>query len=90
VRAALAVSVIIVVMIDPALADPLYCSRWLDITTCSLPGGYVSHETNWQGRTNGWDNRGNRWSTSRWQGIETTTGRPPEGTVKLTGEAAGC
>jgi hypothetical protein len=33
----------------------------------------VSHETEWQGSTNGWDNRGDTWSTSRWRDIETTT-----------------
>jgi hypothetical protein len=26
-----------ITMVTPALADPLYCSRWLDITTCSSP-----------------------------------------------------
>jgi hypothetical protein len=61
-----------------ALADPLYCSRWQGLTTCSSPDGYVSHETQWQGRTNGWDNRGDTWSTSRWQDFETTTVERPE------------
>src|SRR4029077_241897 len=46
-----------------ALVYPLYCSRWRGLTTCSSPNGYVSHETQWQGRTNGWDNRGDTWST---------------------------
>jgi hypothetical protein len=39
----------------------------------------VSHETQWQGRTNGYDNQGDRWTTSRWQDRETTTVTvPPE------------
>jgi hypothetical protein len=33
----------------------------------------VSHESQWQGFAIGDDNRGNRWTTSRWQGIDTTT-----------------
>ena len=59
-------------------SQTLTCSTWQGITTCSSPGGYLSHETEWQGRTNGWDNQGDTWSTSRWQGIETTTVTPPE------------
>jgi hypothetical protein len=62
-----------------ALVYPLYCSRWRGLTTCSSPDGYVSHETQWQGRTNGYDNQGDRWTTSRWQDRETTTVTlPPE------------
>jgi hypothetical protein len=37
----------------------------------------VSHETEWQGRTNGWDNQGDQWSTSRWRDMETTTVKRP-------------
>jgi hypothetical protein len=62
----------------PALADTLTCSTWQGVRTCQDAHGYVSHETEWQGRTNGWDNRGDTWSASRWQGVETTTGRRPE------------
>jgi hypothetical protein len=61
----------------PLDADPFYCSRWQGITTCSSPGGYVSHETQWQRFTLGDDNQGNRWTTSRWQGIDITTVEPP-------------
>ncbi len=50
----------------------LYCSMWQGVRTCTSPDGYVSHETEWQGMTNGWDNRGARWTTSRWMGIDTT------------------
>ena len=59
------------------LADTLTCTDWQGIKTCADAHGYVSHETEWQGRTNGWDNSGNRWTTSPWQGIDTTTVTPP-------------
>jgi hypothetical protein len=59
-------------------AETLTCSTWQGIRTCTDGHGYVSHETEWQDRTYGSDNRGNTWSTSRWQGIETTTVTPPE------------
>jgi hypothetical protein len=61
----------------PAHAGPLTCSTWQQITTCQDGHGYVSHETEWQGRTYGDDNRANRWTTSRWQGFTTTTVTPP-------------
>ena len=71
-RALIAVAAALTSMTS-ASADTLTCSDWQGIRTCSSPGGYVSHETQWQGRTYGSDNRGDTWSTSRWQGIETTT-----------------
>jgi hypothetical protein len=37
----------------------------------------VSRETEWQDRTYGDDSEGTRWTTSRWQGFETTTVTPP-------------
>ena len=58
-------------------SEPLYCSTWQQITTCQGPGGYVSHEWSRDGMRFGQDNQGDRWSTSRWQGIETTTVTPP-------------
>ena len=58
-------------------ADPLYCSTWQQITTCSSPDGYVSHESQWQGVTKGDDNQGNRWTTSRWRDTTITTVTPP-------------
>ena len=64
---------IIAIIYTSMNAETLYCSTWQGIKTCSSPGGYVSHETQWQGRTNGSDNSGNRWTTSCWQGRETTT-----------------
>jgi hypothetical protein len=33
----------------------LTCSTWQQITTCAGPGGYVSHETTWNGITTGDD-----------------------------------
>ena len=49
------------------------CSRWLDITTCSSAGGYVSPEWSRDGMRFSQDSDGDRRSTSRRQGIETTT-----------------
>jgi hypothetical protein len=51
---------------------------WQGVRTCSSPNGYRS-TTEWSrdGMQFGEDNKGNRWSTSRWQGLETTTGDPP-------------
>ena len=62
----------------PALAGPLFCTDWQAIRTCQDGHGYVSYETQWQGRTYGDDNQGTRWSTSRWQGFTTTTITPPQ------------
>ncbi len=75
-RVAIIASLVSVASIDPALAQPLYCSTRLGITTCSSPGGYVSDETEWMGRANGWDNQGSRWTTSRWLDVDTTTVEP--------------
>jgi hypothetical protein len=69
---------IVLVQSNGALdAETLICSRWLDITTCQSPSGYTSHESTWNGITAGDDNRGDRWTSSRWQGIETTTVETP-------------
>jgi hypothetical protein len=57
-------------------SQTLTCSTWQQITTCQGPGGYVSHELHWQDRTIGDDNQGDRWSTSRWNGIDITTVEP--------------
>ena len=40
-RMAIIASLVSVASIDPALAQPLYCSVWQGIRTCSSPGGYV-------------------------------------------------
>jgi hypothetical protein len=62
--------------VSPALADTVTCSMWQQITTCVRPDGYVSHEITWKGITTGSHNRGNRWSSSRWQSFETLTDKP--------------
>jgi hypothetical protein len=61
----------------PMNAQPLTCSTWQGITTCSSPGGYVAHEWDRDGMTIGQDSDGRRWATSRWQGIDATTVTPP-------------
>jgi hypothetical protein len=71
--------IILAASISPALADPLYCSTWQGIRTCSSPDGYTSTEMQWQGRTSGQDSDGNHWTTSWWLGIDiTTVEQPPE------------
>jgi hypothetical protein len=59
-----------------AVAVVITCSTWQGIRTCSGTNGYTSHETERMGQTNGWDNQGNRWSTSRWRDIDITTVEP--------------
>jgi hypothetical protein len=59
-----------------AMGQTLTCSTWQGVRTCQDAHGYVSHETEWMGRTNGWDNQGDRWSTSRWRDFTTTTVEP--------------
>ena len=59
-----------------AAAFALTCSTWQGIQTCTDASGYVSHESTWNEITTGNDNRGDRWSTSRWMGHETTTDWP--------------
>jgi hypothetical protein len=54
----------------------LTCSTWQQITTCVGPGGYVSHETTWNGVTTGSDNRDGKWMRSEWQGREIITVTP--------------
>jgi hypothetical protein len=61
---------------SPSPAEPLTSSTWQQIATCSGPGGYVSHETQWQRFTTGDDNQGNRWTTSRWRDTDITTVEP--------------
>ena len=57
----------------PMLAETLYCTDWQGIRTRQDGHGYVSRETEWRGMTLGDDSDGARWTTSRWQGFETTT-----------------
>jgi hypothetical protein len=73
---AVVIAAVFVSVAGPASAEPVYCSVWQGIRTCSSPGGYVTHETTWDGLVTGSDTRGNRWTTSRWRDIETTTVEP--------------
>ena len=75
-RVIIAVAVALASM-TPASAETLTCSTWQQITTCQDGHGYTSRETHWQGRTYGCDSDGARWSTSRWQGFDITTVKPP-------------
>jgi hypothetical protein len=61
---------------DPLVADTVTCSTWQQIITCSSPGGYMSHQTTWNGNTIGEDNRGDRWTRSEWHGREIITATP--------------
>jgi hypothetical protein len=64
---------------SPALAQTVYC------TTSSqgyrvCDDGHGHHSTEWErdGMQFGEDSNGNRWTTSRWQGFETTTVERPD------------
>jgi hypothetical protein len=60
--------------------DPLYCSTsFQGYRVCQGQDGYRSTEWGRDGMRFGQDNQGDRWSTSRWQGIETTTVEPHPG-----------
>ena len=58
-------------------SQTLTCSTWQGVRTCSSPDGYVSHEWDRDGMTIGDDNQGDRWTTSRWRDMETTTVERP-------------
>ena len=68
---------------NSALADTLTRSTFTGVQTCLGGDGYVSHESTWNEVTIGDDNRGSRWTTSRWRDIETTTGKLPERSADL-------
>ncbi len=73
------VSVAILAPSAPALSsDTLTCSTsFQGYKICSGPSGYRSTEWSRDGMRFGDDNAGNRWTTSHWQGIDTTTITPP-------------
>jgi hypothetical protein len=60
----------------PALGETLTCSVWQKIATCTGPGGYVSHETTWQGYVYGDDSWGNRWLETTQNGRKTLMIKP--------------
>ena len=59
--------------ICPARALRRAAPRFRGYRVCSGPGGYSSTEWSRDGMRFGQDSDGDRWSTSRWQGSETTT-----------------
>jgi hypothetical protein len=68
-----AVMIGVMIGVSPALADTMTCSTFAGVRTCLGGHGFMSHETTWNGITTGSDNRGDRWTTSRWRDIGTTT-----------------
>ena len=59
------------------IAIAIFCTAsFQGYRVCDDDHGYRSTEWQWQGRTIGQDNAGNRWTTSRWRDIETTTITP--------------
>jgi hypothetical protein len=72
-----AIAIVIIACITPALTETLTCSTWQGIRTCSSPDGYRSTKWDRDGMRFGQDNRGERWTTSRWMGIDTTTVSSP-------------
>ena len=58
-------------------SQTLTCSTWQGVRTCSSPDGYRSTECDRDGMRFDQDNRGERWTTSRWMGIDTTTVSSP-------------
>ena len=78
--ASLAIVIAALIGVSPALADPLYCSTsFQGYRVCQDSHGYRSTEWDRDGMTIGQDSDGNRWTTSTWQGIETTTVEPHPG-----------
>jgi hypothetical protein len=67
--------ILIALMATPsAYAQTVTCSTsFQGYRVCQGPDGYRSTEWQWMDRTVGEDSNGDRWSTSRWQGRETTT-----------------
>ena len=60
-----------------AMGETLTCSTFQGYRVCQDLHGYRSTEWDRDGMTIGQDSDGRRWTTSRWQGIETTTVEPP-------------
>ena len=73
------IAVVFVSVSGPALAETLFCSTsFQGYRVCDDGHGYRSTEWQWQSMTLGQDSDGNRWTTSHWQGIDTTTITRPE------------
>lgn len=55
----------------------IYCSVWQGVRTCSGTDGYLSRESQWQGRTYGDDNQGNSWRSFNYNGTDIFEGKLP-------------
>jgi hypothetical protein len=70
-------AILVAIAVTPAPADSVTCSTTFQgYRVCQGPDGYRSTETQRQGMTIGQDSDGDRWTTSRWMGVETTTVKP--------------
>ena len=84
-RIAIIIALLTALFPSIASAQTMTCSRsFQGYLVCQGPHGYRSTEWDRDGMRFGQDNQGNRWTTSRWQGIETTT------ISRLGVDAAGC
>ena len=62
--------------VSVASAETLAClTTFQGYRVCQGPDGYRSIEIEWMGFTTGQDNRGDDWTSSTWNGLETTTVR---------------
>jgi hypothetical protein len=77
VRVGIIIAIVLIRSINALDAQTLTCSTsFQGYRICQGPDGYRSTEWERGGMRFGEDNRGDRWSTGRWQGIETTTVSP--------------
>jgi hypothetical protein len=66
--------ILVIITARPSLAETLACSTsFQGYRVCQGPDGYRSTEWDRDGMTIGQDSDGSRWTTSRWQGVDTTT-----------------
>ena len=64
---------------SPALAQTVICiTSSQGYRICDDAHGHSTTEWERDGMRFGEDNQGNRWTTSRWQGFETTTVKRPD------------
>jgi hypothetical protein len=78
-RAMLIASLVSALAASPALAQTVTCTTsFQGYRICDDGHGHSTTEWERDGMRFGEDNQGNRWTTSRWQGIDTTTVTPPE------------
>ena len=78
-RLCAAILVIVAAYGSALAAEPVTCSTsFQGYRVCQGPGSPTSTEWRWQGMTIGQDSDGSRWTTSRRQGVDTTTVEPRE------------